>query len=1090
VILLIGTSSLMAQDVSPPVILQDFESSYRTIENRAADIFAAGYGTVYTPPPGRADSGNQSVGYDQYDRFDLGGPGNPTLYGTETGLKQAIGVIHQMGGNWDIDLVWNHAGYSDTSTAGGAFAQAGGYPGLVLTLQTSNPNAPGYNTKGYNAVDGDFHSAYATGDQDMRLAGLVDIDQYSNYQFIRNPVDPNDPNNIPAGTTAWNGRLANIADPANARFYPDKSLQPIMVYDPKTGEQNIAIYPFNNANPAAGTPVQENALGYLMRNAQWLVQSVGVDGFRIDAAKNMPADVLNYYDRAVYRSSTRTLLDGSQEQVNAFSEVYDSNQDLLQSYVRKDIDPNNPGTKGGNRDAHDFTLFFAMKSNLSSNGVQNDWNNVVNASFDLHDDGKQNGSQGVKFVSSHDNTGPDLSNVAYAYTLMLPGNAIVYYNAHQFGDNRAFPQDGRGDALGGVYGDAIPTLVDLRNRYGRGNYIPRLLEKENFAFERDNSALVFLSNRSDAGYDSRTIQTDFAPGSPLIELTGNAHNAFADPHGDIPQLLVVKSDGTVDFRFLRNSTTDLNNNAQFTGDGYLVYGLPTPRGTMNLGNVSQVLPGSVPNAQTDPDLPYANGATRLANIDVIKGNSFQVSLQTNAVMIDGYGHDAPADGDNAIIKIDGGLDLNGNGHVDYTQPNTVSYGFEQFGDKSSPLWGGGDGQFIQTVDVAGLNLSEGMHFIEVRAFRHRDDGGPPVYSDWKQTIYVDRFKPIASIDSFNDIQTGVNENRRLQVRSTDMTADNMHVFFDLPADLTDQQVLAMVGGASQTSQIDRDLFTKDATNLTSGNHVATVVTYEIDGNYNVQRFPGLYTSTIYGRGLGDTNFNGTLGIDDINTFQSVLYSQNQQFNPAADLNADGRIDSKDLFMLKAQLAGAGADSATLDAAHILLLHRGDVNGDGHTNAADIDYLFNHLTSYAWTTDLNSDDTANHNDVDTLVQTILGTQYGDSDLNGDVTLSDLATLAGNYGRSGGWADGDFTGNALVNFADLSLLLDHYDFSTGTGIVDGSRMDPTAISLLKTDGFTVVPEPAALWFMLLGLWTIRINRSPCGGRWSPSSKRGAI
>src|SRR5262245_33073491 len=73
-----------AEDVSAPAILQYFESSYGVMEGRLADIHAAGYGSMYTPPPGRAESGNTSVGYDQYDRFDLGSPGNPTLYGTET----------------------------------------------------------------------------------------------------------------------------------------------------------------------------------------------------------------------------------------------------------------------------------------------------------------------------------------------------------------------------------------------------------------------------------------------------------------------------------------------------------------------------------------------------------------------------------------------------------------------------------------------------------------------------------------------------------------------------------------------------------------------------------------------------------------------------------------------------------------------------------------------------------------------------------------------------------------------------------------------------------------------------------------------
>jgi glycosidase len=45
-----------------------------------------------------------------------------------------------------------------------------------------------------------------------------------------------------------------------------------------------------------------------MRYAQWMVQDLGVDGFRFDAAKNIDPWVLTYFDRAVYRSSFRTRL--------------------------------------------------------------------------------------------------------------------------------------------------------------------------------------------------------------------------------------------------------------------------------------------------------------------------------------------------------------------------------------------------------------------------------------------------------------------------------------------------------------------------------------------------------------------------------------------------------------------------------------------------------------------------------------------------------------------------------------------------------------------------------------------------------------
>src|SRR5437773_177545 len=280
-----------AEDVSSPAILQYFESSYGAIEGRLADIHAAGYGSMYTPPPGRPEGGT-SVGYDQYDRFDLGYAGNPTLYGTDTGLRTLVNGAHQAGLSYGIDLVWNQSAFSDNNTTG--FYNSGGYPGLNIKLDPADPHS-----QGYNDTNGDYHASSDTGDQNMRLAGLVDIAQEKNFQMIRSPVDASDPRNIRAGSIAYNGRIANVPNPNNARFYPDKQLTPIVVYDPTTGEQNIPIYPFNTANPMAGDAVMENGLGYLMRNTQWLVHSVGVDMFRLDATKHMPAWVLNYYDRAL-----------------------------------------------------------------------------------------------------------------------------------------------------------------------------------------------------------------------------------------------------------------------------------------------------------------------------------------------------------------------------------------------------------------------------------------------------------------------------------------------------------------------------------------------------------------------------------------------------------------------------------------------------------------------------------------------------------------------------------------------------------------------------------------------------------------------
>jgi alpha-amylase len=1067
-------------DVSAPVILQADEASYATLESRVPDLFAAGYGQLLTPPPGRADSGNQSVGYDVYNRFDLGGPGNPTLYGTATGLKALVAAVHQMGGTYYSDLVWNHDGFSNLGTPG--FAAAGGYPGFALTLNPQN------NSQGYNDIDGDFHSAFDTSTTGMRLAGLIDIAQEKNYQFIRNPVDPNNPLNLPAGTTPAFGRLANVPDPANAQFYPDQSLPPISVYDPTTGEQNIKIYPFNLADPSHGTPVPENALGYLMRYTQWMVQVIGVDGFRLDAAKNMPPWVLNYYDRAVYRSSFRTLLNGSQEPIFGFGEVFDGDKNLIQQYIRKDINPSDPGTIGGNRDALDFPLYFALQHNLSSNGYQNDWNNVLGASLDS----QNHGSEGVSFVSSADSPPPYLDNVAYAYTLTRPGNAIVYFNAHEFGPNRSFPRDGRGDALGGLYGDTITKLVNIRDTHPEGNFDVRDLEKDVLIYERDDSLLVGLNNRLDSGYDSRTVHTDFPPGTYLVELTGNATDPNVDPDGAIPPLLQVDANGNVNLRVPRNR----NDNGVETDKGYVIYAPASPQGNLTITNVDHVIPGQTPTAAT-------NGTARLSSIDVVTGNTFQIQLDTTNVNLLGNPqfHDQDANGDNALFKIDGGVDATGQGFVS-TDPNSVAYGFQQFTTVHDPGYFStdGNGEYVQTIDTS--QLGNGYHSIDVRAFRHRNPGEPPIFTDFTMTIYVDRSPTVSTVVSFDPTVPGVNENRTLTVRSTDLRANDVHVFFDLPAGLSDAQVLSLVGSGSQANQIDRDLWTKDDTGVTSGNHVATVVSYQIDGSANVQRFPGLFTSTIYGAGLGDLNFDGTIDAADVNLFGQVLASDNQQFNPAADLNGDGVIDNTDLLLLDQRLEQGGASPATFAAYDQLL---GPLAG-GYTTAegSGVTLTVNQpagpgpaLTfSWAFNNDGHFSDASGPSPTLSLAQL---QQFGIADegtypvtlqvsdgaatidlpttltvtdvvpqvsAGGDVTLTSGQTL----GRSGTFADagpdtwtatvdyGDGTGKQALPLSGQSFLLNHPYIALGDHTVTVTVADDDGVA--GTSRFVVHVQPTTV------------------------------
>lgn len=1045
-----------AEDVSQPAILQWFEATYDTMEKRSPDMFLAGYGRAYTPPPGRADLSNSSVGYDVYDRFDLGKPNSATLYGTETGLKQFASVLHRFDGRLDIDAVLNHNAYSDNDYVNPQFTQfqqAGGYPGFVL----QNPDG-GADPAGVSGTFGDFHNPAYGGDYlNGQLSGLLDIDHSTNWQLIRQPVAAGDPQNIPAGVTPWVGRLANVPNPANARFYPDRDSPGATYFDPVTN-QNVTVYPFNTANPTAGDAVPENALGLEMRYLQWMVQTVGVDGFRLDAAKHMPQFALKYFDTAVYRSNPRLQLDGSVENVFMYGEVVPgdgqpagmSSQDFLYSYVRKDINPATPNVIGGDRDVLDFVLRGNLSANLSNNATGNDWRNVVNSSIDVRDDGLHNGSAGVMFVSNHDGGGADMSNVAHAYILTQPGNAIVYYNAKQFGTGRSFPVDGRGDALGN-YGDSITDLLSIRETHGRGDYRERWLEKEYFAMERSKSMLVLLDNRNDAGVSPvKTMDVDFLPGQHLVELTGNA------AANGLPQAITVQNvagHGSVSVQFLNNNGQD---------KGYLVYGLQTPQSTAGLTITNQN--GSLAGGNPPANDVVANAKTRLATLPIVTANTINVRLDTQAVTLSDGFRDTDADGDNAVLKVNQGVDTNGNGHIDYTTPGSAVYGFEEFAAANKSAGYGsptGNGWYQQAIDAT--NLPEGYNFITVRAFRHRSDGGPAVFTDFKKVVYLDRVAPPAAVVSFAPYASDPNNpnNRDLIVKSVDATANNMHFFLDLPVNLTNTQILAMVGSGSQANAYDRDQWIRGWSNINYGNHVATVVTYEPTGNYNIQRFSGLFTATnARGAGFGDMNFSNGYVVGDIRanvgSVEDVLYSQNAKYSSAFDVNGDGLCDNRDLFLLGDELVAHGASQAVLNSYTDLLLKRGDANSSGVTDAADVATLYASFGTPTWQTDLNVDGVVNIEDVKTLVTNDFRTVAGDFNLDGMVDGSDYVLWRKNFGQSGAtFLQGDATFDGVIGPDDLALWRANFGFVRQPLGASGSGVSLPA-----------VPEPAALWLTIVG------------------------
>ena len=141
--------------------------------------------------------------------------------------------------------------------------------------------------------------------------------------------------------------------------------------------------------------------------------------------------------------------------------------------------------------------------------------------------------------------------------------------------------------------------------------------------------------------------------------------------------------------------------------------------------------------------------------------------------------------------------------------------------------------------------------------------------------------------------------------------------------------------------------------------------------------------------------------------------------------------------------GAGLDFATLSIITLEAL-RGDFNGSNSVDDADIDLLTAAIRdgSTDLMFDLDGSNVIDEADLDTMILDVLGTHYGDADLDSAVTASQdgailLAGLAGLAGEPG-WADADFD-------ADLNV--------TASG--DGALL----LANLGADSATAVPEPSS-------------------------------
>jgi hypothetical protein len=106
---------------------------------------------------------------------------------------------------------------------------------------------------------------------------------------------------------------------------------------------------------------------------------------------------------------------------------------------------------------------------------------------------------------------------------------------------------------------------------------------------------------------------------------------------------------------------------------------------------------------------------------------------------------------------------------------------------------------------------------------------------------------------------------------------------------------------------------------------------------------------------------------------------------------------------------------------------GDFTGDGLVTSIDIDALYD---AKRYDASLNSfhlagDAGISQVDVDFLVRNILGTDYGDINLDGSIDAVDFNVWSANKfaARGNSWATGDVTGDGFVDVRDFNEWYAH-------------------------------------------------------------------
>ena len=532
---IIASLCLLISSASGEGMLQYFNTTWKEVEAKLPELVEAGYESLWLPPPTKA-SGGLSVGYDLWDRFDLGSKDQRntvgTRYGTEAELLSLMRAAHRFGIRVYFDNIMNHnafdiPGFNETTPIGV-------YPGFVPEDFHLRLTEEGFFRKWDNTRN--YGDAWQV--QNLGLSDLIDIAQEPgewNNNFGRNEGDRI-------------RKISFLRHPLNPDYYCYKPSSPGQKHSASEG-QYVGFGPNNSLTPAF---LAANADFYseyvedlLHRSVRWKLDRTHADGLRLDAVKHVRDDFFGA-SGAGKDSSNYGYTGQAQAQFNLSRGYTDwsDHRDTVFDTEKPRNDAMMFGEHLGQPPSYGGYIDRGMR--LVDNDLRSNFNNKLgNPSSGLEGyDQPSSGGFGpdiaVTHAQSHDSDFAARRELQHAFYFTRAGMPLVYtdgnYQAETLSQSGgAFPRHSNTAFLGQFGDNRLSNLMHFHQNFARGTQkgayggspdlvaYERIDRRTGASNDAAGAVALVMVNDNYANGVGQSYTTSFPPGAYLHQYArGNA----------------------------------------------------------------------------------------------------------------------------------------------------------------------------------------------------------------------------------------------------------------------------------------------------------------------------------------------------------------------------------------------------------------------------------------------------------------------------------------------------------------------------------------------------------------------------------------